>query len=277
MGSREDLEHATDELPVLAQIPRITSWRDRQRPLVVTLEAPNSSAAEAYRSLRTSIQYLGVDRERDSIQVTSARIGEGKTTTLANLAVVFARAGRDVTIVCCDLRRPRIHDYFGLSNKIGFTSVMLGELPVLSALQRVPGEENLAVLSAGPPAPNPSELLSSAKAREVMASIVRTCDLVLVDSPPVLPVSDALIVSGMVEATLLVANAKSSSRRALHRTVELLRQVDAPLVGTVLNNADGVENYGSYEYQPTARSTNGSNGHGESWRERRKANRADST
>ena len=259
--SREDLELATGQLPVLGQIPSAPGWRDRNLPYVATIEAPNSQTAEGYRTLRTSIQFLGVDRTLNSVQVTSAHAGEGKSTTLANLAVAFARAGRGVTIICCDLRRPRIHEFFGLSNEVGFTSLLLGEVTVSDALQPVPGEANLFVLSAGPPPPNPSELLSSARAREVVASIERSSDLVLIDSPPVLPVSDALIVSGMVDATLLVASAKGSSRRALHRAVEVLRQVDASLVGTVLNNAESQETYGVYGYSaPRSNGSNGSNG-----------------
>ena len=142
------------------------------------------------------------------------------------------------------------------------------------ALQQVPGEANLTVLSAGPPPPNPSELLSSVRTREVFAATVATADLVIVDSPPVLPVSDALIVSGMVDATLLVASANSSSRRALHRSVEVLRQVAAPLIGTVLNNAESLESYGGYGYEYTAVVGNGAKGDRGSRRERRKANHA---
>jgi len=272
--SREDLERATGEMPVLGQIPRVPGWRDRKAPYLVTFEAPNSHAAEAYRTLRTSIQFLGVDRTLNSVQVTSAQPGEGKTTTLANLAVAFARAGRSVTVVGCDLRRPRVHEFFGLSNEVGFTSLLLGEVTVSDALQRVPGEANLFVLSAGPPPPNPSELLSSARAREVVASIEKSSDLVLIDSPPVLPVSDALVVSGMVDATLLVASVKASSGRALHRSVEVLHQVDAVIVGTVLNNAESQETYGTYGYSDSAPySSNRSNGEN-TRRERRQENRA---
>ncbi len=272
--SREDLERATGEMPVLGQIPRVPGWRDRKAPYLVTFEAPNSHAAEAYRTLRTSIQFLGVDRTLNSVQVTSAQPGEGKTTTLANLAVAFARAGRSVTVVGCDLRRPRVHEFFGLSNEVGFTSLLLGEVTVSDALQRVPGEANLFVLSAGPPPPNPSELLSSARAREVVASIEKSSDLVLIDSPPVLPVSDALVVSGMVDATLLVASVKASSGRALHRSVEVLHQVDAVIVGTVLNNAESQETYGSYGYSDSAPyGSNRSNGEN-TRRERRQENRA---
>jgi capsular exopolysaccharide synthesis family protein len=254
----------------------VRGWRDRDAPHVVTREAPSSPAAEAYRSLRTSIQFLGVDRTLKSIQVTSSSTDDGKTTTLANLAVAFARLGSKVTIVCCDLRQPRIHEFFGLSNEVGFTSVLLGLNSVSDALQSVPLEANLTVLSAGPPPPNPSELLASARARAVIAALEEMSDVVLIDSPPVLAVTDGLIVSGMADATLLVASAKSSSRRALRRSVQVLRQVDASLVGTVLNNSDSAESHGGgygYGYGYTAPVPAAKNGNGGSRRARRKVKR----
>ena len=271
--SREELERATAELPVLGQIPQVRGWRDRDAPHVVTREAPSSPAAEAYRTLRTSIQFLGVERPLNSLQVTSSSADDGKTTTLANLAVAFARMGIKVTIACCDLRQPRIHEFFGLSNEVGFTSVLLGQASLSDALQSVPLEANLTVLSAGPTPPNPSELLASARAREVISVLERNSDLVLIDSPPVLVVTDGLIVSGMADATLLVASAKSSSRRALRRSVQVLRQVDASLVGTVLNNADAAEGHGGgggYGYGYTVPESAAKNGSRGSRRPRRK-------
>jgi capsular exopolysaccharide synthesis family protein len=247
--SRSDLERATDGLPVLGEVPRVREWRDPVSPYVVTLDAPLTPAAESFRTLRTSMQFIAVDKEFCTLQVTSAQAGDGKTTTIVNLAVAYARAGRQVLIVCCDLRRPRAHEFFGLSNRVfGLTSVFLHELSLDEALQPVRQEPNLFVLAAGPPPPNPSELLSSARARELIACVSKSFDLVLIDTPPVLPVSDALIVSGMVDATLLVASEKSSSRRAVKRAVQKLRQVHAPLVGTVLNNAEPQESYSGYGY-----------------------------
>ncbi len=268
--SREDLERAAAELPVLGQIPRVAHWSDRNMPYVVSLAAPHSPAAEAYRTLRTALQFLDVDHTFHSIQVTSSQTEEGKSTTIANLAVAFARAGHRVTIVCCDFRRARIHEFFGLPNAVGFTSVMLGTASLFDAVQQVPDVSNLALLSTGPSPPNPSELLASAGAREVITSLEKGSDLVLVDSTPVLPVSDALIVSGMVDATLLVASAKASSRRGLHRSVEVLRQVSAPLVGTVLNNTEAAEGYAAYGYGIFEPAANGSM----TRRQRRKAIRA---
>ncbi len=254
--SREDLERATGRLPVLGQIPRVAAWRAATNRLV-TLDASEEEeiAAEAYRTLRTSIQFLGVDDALKIIQVTSTESAEGKTVTVSNLAVAFASAGRHVALICCDLRRPRLHELFGLPNDVGFTSVVLGEVEAFDALQVVAGHPNLAVLPAGPPAPNPSELLGSSRAREAISALAATADLVLIDCPPVLPVSDALVVSGIADATILVASAGSTTRRSIRRALELLRQVDAPLVGTVLNNAEPLSNTG---YAPYANaSTNG--------------------
>ena len=274
VGSREDLERATNGLPVLGEVPRIPGWHDRQESHLVIAESPNSYAAESYRTLRTSIEFLAFDRELKSIQLTSSQADDGKTTTLANLALAFARSGIQVTIVCCDLRRPRVHEFFGLRNEVGFTSVLLGRSAVLDALQQVEGEPNLAVLTSGPPPPNPSELLSSRRAGATISSIATSSatGLLFVDSPPVLPVGDALIVSGMVDATLLVASQGSSSRRALQRTVQMLRQVNAPLMGTVLNDADISDPDAAFGYGYITPSSNGSNAV-ETRRLRRKENR----
>jgi capsular exopolysaccharide synthesis family protein len=148
-------------------------------------------------------------------------------------------------ISCADLRRPRIHEFFGLSSTIGLTSVIVGDVPLRSAVQRVPAVDGLWLLASGPLPPNPSELLSSVRAGEVLAELRAEFDMVLLDSPPLLPVTDAAVLSTHVHATLLVATAGVTTRRELARSVELLRHVEAPLVGTVLN---GVSSEGGYGY-----------------------------
>jgi capsular exopolysaccharide synthesis family protein len=179
-----------------------------------------------------------------TLQVTSANAREGKTTTLANLAVALARSGQSVVVVCCDLRRPRVHEFFGLDNEIGFTSVLLGKVPLARAVQDVPAQTRLSLLASGPLPPNPSELLSSKRTVEVLGSLQAEFDIVLIDSPPVLPVTDALVLSGRVDATLLIGVAGATTRKEATRAVELLRQVDAPLVGSVLNGVDVEGGYG---------------------------------
>ena len=243
--TKEDFSRVAPDVPVIGLIPALTTWKSKNDALLISASEPTSSAAEAYRTLRTAIQFLRLDRPMRTLQVTSGNATEGKTTTVANLAVALARAGERVVIVCCDLRRPRVHEFFGLTNDIGFTSVLLGKVPLSGALQEVPDQPRVHVLASGPLPPNPSELLSSKRTVEVLTSLQGETDIVLLDCPPVLPVTDALVLSGRVDATLLVCVAGATARGEVARSVELLRQVDAPLVGAVLN---GVTEEGSYGY-----------------------------
>jgi succinoglycan biosynthesis transport protein ExoP len=245
--TKDDLERSSG-LAVVGLIPAAATWKATEEPRVLSVEEPTSPAAEAYRTLRTSVQFLGIERALGTLQVTSANAQEGKTTTLANLGVALARAGQPVVLVCCDLRRPRIHDFFGLSDKVGFTSVLLGDVPLWSAIQEVPGVDRLSLLAAGPLPPNPSELLATDRTAEVLGPLQAEGNLVLIDSPPVLPVTDALVLSRRVDATLLVCAAGRTSRKDVARAVELLGQVDAPLVGAVLNGVTAGGSYG-YGYQ----------------------------
>lgn len=251
---KDEFERLVPDVAVLAMIPSVAGWKDRDSSHLVTVKEPASPSAEAYRTLRTSIRFLAVDRPLRTIQVTSPRAGEGKTTTTANLAVVLARAGERVVMVSCDLRRPRLHDFFGLPNTVGFTSVLLGEAPLSAALQRVnPDDDRLWLLASGPLPPNPSELLSSARASEVLAGLEGYADTVLIDCPPVLPVTDAAVLSARVDGTLLVVSAGSTTSKQLVRAVEVLRQVSAPLVGAVVNSATAETAYGyTYGYYYTA-------------------------
>jgi capsular exopolysaccharide synthesis family protein len=246
--TKDDLEDATEGLPVLGIIPVVSDWRPQGEPMLVSITTPKSPAAEAYRTLRTSIQFLGLDRPMRSLQITSPGPQEGKSTTMANLGVALARAGQTVVIVCCDLRRPRIHEFFGLDNEAGFTSVLLGKLPLTAAIQAVPVQPRLSLLASGPLPPNPSELLSSRRTTEVLRLMQEEFDIVLIDCPPVLPVTDALVLSGQVDATLLVGVSGATTRKEVARAVELLRQVDAPLIGSVLNGVTAEGSYG-YDYQ----------------------------
>jgi polysaccharide biosynthesis transport protein len=246
--TKDDFERVAQGVPVLGLIPVVSSWRGKETPYLVSIDDPTSPAAEAYRTLRTSVQFIGLDQPMRTLQVTSPNPQEGKTTTLANLAVALARSGSTVAIVCCDLRRPRVHEFFGLQNEVGFTSVLLGKVGLAGAMQEVPDQARLSLLASGPLPPNPSELLSSKRTVEVLGSLQAEYDIVLIDAPPVLPVTDALVLSGRVDATLLVAVAGATTRKEAARAVELLRQVDAPLVGAVLNGVDTEGSYG-YAYQ----------------------------
>jgi polysaccharide biosynthesis transport protein len=252
LTSKEAVEHAGGA-PVLAMIPVVSSWR-RQRPLVVVVAEPTSPAAESYRSLRTSLQFVRQEGKIRSIVVTSPGAGEGKTATLANLGVVFAQ-GERVVLVSCDLRRPRIGAFFELDEQDGLTNVLLGQRRLEQVLLPVPGHDGLSLLPAGPIPPNPAELLSGARARDVFADLSKRFDLVLVDSPPMLPVTDAAILSQHVDATLMLAAAGQTRRGDLHRAVEKLDQAGTKVLGLVLNKVSRQtgRSYGysyGYSYKP---------------------------
>jgi capsular exopolysaccharide synthesis family protein len=234
LTSKEATEHAGG-VPVLAMTPAVTSGRRQQKPLVVSVAEPTSPAAESYRSLRTSLQFARQERQLRSVVVTSPGVGEGKTSTLANLGVVFAQAGERVLLVSCDLRRPMIGELFGLDEGEGLTSVLQGQRTIEETVVPVPGFDRLFLLPAGPISSNPAELLNGALARDIFARLRDHFDLVLIDSPPVLPVTDAAILSQYADATLMLAAAGQTRRSDLHRAVEKLDQVGATILGTVLN------------------------------------------
>jgi non-specific protein-tyrosine kinase len=271
--SKEDVDLGDSALGVLGLVPRVDTWKDRSHPTVISVTAPASAAAEAYRALRTAVQFMGIERTVQVIQVTSPAAAEGKSTTLANLGVVLARAGKRVVLVDCDLRKPRIESFFGVENHVGITSVLVGDCTLAGALHCIPGEPRLAVLPAGPPLPNPSELLSAKQTADIIAALRTEADYVLVDCPPLLPVADSVIIAGMVDATLLVAAARSTTKRDLHRAVELLQQVDAPLIGAVLNGVGLVDSYGyGSGYSYTYGANNGRRGR-RPWKRRQDSDR----
>jgi len=239
--SKEDLERATVPLPVIGIIPGTSS----DAPATITLREPSSGAAESYRSLRTAVQFMGVEQRVQVIQVTSSIAAEGKSTTVSNLGVAFASSGLRVAIVDFDLRRPVQHEVFGFDNATGFTSVLLGRAELASALHGVTGTPGaLAVLTSGPVPPNPAELLGTDRVADLIGELRAQFDVVVIDTPPVLPVTDALVVSRSADALLLVATAGLTTGRQLHRAAEILRQIDAPVIGTVLNRAGVAGGYG---------------------------------
>ncbi len=260
---KDDVERAAPGLALLGFIPAIREWKDKDRPMVVTASDPTSPAAEAYRSVRTSIQFLGLDHSLDVLQITSPAQSEGKTTTLANLAVALATTGKRVVVLDCDLRRPRVHEFFGLDNEVGFTDVLVGDVALSAAVQTVPDQTGLFVVASGPLPPNPAELLSSRRTADVLTALRATADIVLVDSPPVLPVTDAAVLSRLVDGVLVVAAAGATTLDNLSRAIETLGQVEAPVVGSVLNSVrrrkayDSYQYHYSYGYQPRQPSTNG--------------------
>ena len=246
--SKADMARAGRGLPVLGVIPAVAGWSRHPADALVSVSDTASPVAEAYRSLRTSVLLLGIEEPLRIIQVTSPNAGEGKTTTLVNLAAVLSTGGARVVAVDGDLRRGRLHEMMGVSNEAGLTSVLSGDAPLSEVLQPVPGAGQLSLLASGPRPPNPSELLSSRRTAELLFELRGQFDVVLVDSPPVLPVTDATIVAAWVDATLVVGAAGTTSARDLVAALEVLQQVDAPVAGLVLNRAPREATY-AYSYE----------------------------
>jgi capsular exopolysaccharide synthesis family protein len=251
----EEVERIVRPLAILGAIPAIVDWRNRHQARLVTIEDSGSTAAEAYRSFRTNVQFAGLRREAHVLQISSPVAAEGKTTTLANLAVTLSLAGQRVTVVDCDLRRPRVHEFFGATNSVGFTSVLLGDSPLSHAVQevRLPNGASIGLLASGPLPPNPAELLGTARVSELLAALRADNDYVLIDAPPVLPVTDAVVLASRVDGIVLVATAKVTGRRDLARAIATFNATDAPVLGIVVNGAEITSNYAyDYSYRPHA-------------------------
>ena len=245
LRGRTDLEETIGG-PVMTVIPAVPSWSDRSKPYLVTLEAPRSPAAEAYRTLRTSVLVSAAQQGVKTLMVVSALAGEGKSTTAANLAVVLAQTEKRVVLISADLRRPRLHEFFGLSsNERGLSEVLSGDRRAWESL-RSGKVEHLWIMSSGKISEQPTELLQSEAMRELLADQREVVDFILIDCPPVLAVADALVLAPMVDAVLYVADAESTPRGAVLQARAQLDQVGARLIGAVLNAAEGETGYAYY-------------------------------
>lgn len=211
---------------------------------LIALRDPRAPASEAFRTLRTNIQFSSLDKPLHSLLVTSTVPDEGKSTTLANLAVTMAQAEQRVILVDCDLRRPSLHTLFNCSNDVGLTSMILSqddELPLQET--GVPG---LSLLPSGPLPPRPADILGSKRMESVIARLRSEADIVLFDTPPVIAVTDAAVLATKVDGVLLVFQANKTSRDRARRARQMLEKVKANIVGVVLNNAEIEQGYGYY-------------------------------
>jgi succinoglycan biosynthesis transport protein ExoP len=237
--TREDLLRiAGAEVPVLGAIPPARS----RGAAVEVLEQPASPAAEAYRSLRTAVHFAVAD-STGCIAITTARTRNGKTETATNLAVLTAQLGQRTVLVDCDMRFPHVHDFFGIPNDTGFTSVV-SRGRNLGSLRRIAGNDRLFVLPTGPVPANPAELLASPRSHEVLADLRADDALVIIDTPPLLLATDAVALAPALGGILLVVTARVTRKKELRKALELLRQVDAPVLGMVLHRADSAETGG---------------------------------
>jgi non-specific protein-tyrosine kinase len=211
---------------------------------LIALRDPRAAASEAYRTLRTNIQFSSLDKPLHTLLATSTAPDEGKSTTLANLAVTMAQAEQRVILVDCDLRRPTLHTLFGLTNEFGLTSMILAqeESPPLQETG-VPG---LSLLASGPLPPRPADILGSRRMEATIARLRAEADIVLFDTPPVVAVTDAAVLATRVDGVLLVFQAGKTSRDRARRARQMLEKVKANIVGVVLNNAEVEQGYGYY-------------------------------
>ena len=253
--TKSDLELSGGGLPILGVIPVIHGRHKKERAAAVTLVQPMSHGAEAYRQMRTSLQFIHLTQHRQIIQVTSPGAAEGKTTTAVNLAVALVQSGQRVALVDADLRQPCIHEYFGLEYSVGLTTVLLGDAQLTDALA-TPNGLGLFVLPSGAIPPNPVEILGSPGMAKVLTDLRELVDTVVVDNAPILPVADATALASQVDATLIVVKAGATSRKALGRALELLGQVEAQMSGLIMNAVPigRTRGYGfGYPYHYTSR------------------------
>lgn len=234
-------------LPTLGRIERFEGMRSPKEQLQAATR-PRSTIAEAYRAARTNLTYaIDLGRDRKLVLVTSPGPAEGKTTTTANLAVVYGLAGHRVCVVDTDLRRPTLHRVFGLENGEGLTNLLLAREPDLDRAVQRSVYTNVSVVTAGPLPPNPSELLGSARMQELLDRLKAKFDVVLLDSPPALVVTDASVLATLVDGLVVVARANKTRRGALRATIEELAQSGRPIAGIILNRVQGRES-GYYYY-----------------------------
>jgi capsular exopolysaccharide synthesis family protein len=226
----------------------------KKHPLVVAHGA-HPSRSEAFRQLRTNLQFVDVDAPPRSIVFTSSVPGEGKTTTVCNLSITLAQAGTSVLLIEADLRRPRASNYLGLTDSVGLTNVLAGSVRLGDVTQRW-GDLDLHVLPAGPTPPNPSELLGSRGMADLLAQAEVDYDLVLLDAPPLLPVTDAAVLAAQASGAVVIVRHGKTHGEQLRRSVEALESVNAKLLGCILNmtptRGPDAYHYG-YSYQTSDR------------------------
>lgn len=235
---------------VLAIVPFDEAAR---KPSLIVDAHARSVRAESFRQLRTNLQFVDVDKPVKVVVVASSVADEGKSSTATNMAVSFAEAGRTVLLIEGDLRRPRVAEYLGLERAIGLTNVLAGQVSVDEVLQKW-GRGGLTVLPSGSIPPNPSELLGSQNMHDLLESLKKTFSMIIIDTPPLLPVTDAAIVAAHADGAILVVRHGKTSRNQVSSAVTALHAVDARMLGSVLNmmpikgaEAYGYSGYGYYK------------------------------
>ncbi|UTH05624.1 CpsD/CapB family tyrosine-protein kinase [Macrococcoides caseolyticum] len=199
--------------------------------------------------IRSNIMFSGIDHEIKKLVVTSAGPSAGKSTTAANVAIAYAQAGKKVLLIDGDLRKPTVHHTFETKNVFGLSSLVTDQINVNQAVQNTQ-IENLSILTSGPIPPNPSELLASNRFKELLSNFEECFDMIIIDTPPLLAVTDAVIMATVSDGTLIVTNAETNNKHHLVKAKEVLQKSDANILGVVLNNVEksSKDDYYYYEY-----------------------------
>ena len=215
--------------------------------MFVTKKIPRSLSAEAYISLRTSIKFSLIDKPIKTIVVTSSLAGEGKSTVVGNLAYSLSQDGARVLVIDCDLRKPSIHENFLLSNEKGLTDVLFGKSDLKGVTKKI--KDSLFFITAGTILPNPPEILGSKEMENLIKELKINFDYIIIDTPPILPVSDTLLLASKVDATLIVVKARKTKEKMVKESYSKLVEARANVIGTILNESDkSLDNkyYGNY-------------------------------
>lgn len=236
--------HKALTLSTLGTIPYVNGAGEQS---VILLESGQPLAADAYRVLRTNLQFASVDEPLHRLLITSPTVGEGKSATTANLGVALAQTGQKVIIVDADLHRPTMHRFFKLQNTVGLTTAIVQNSPDIETLLSDTNVPDLRVLTSGPTPPNPADLLSSMRMRELMDRMEEMADIIIIDSPPAIVLSDAAILSTLSDGVLLVIKSGSTRREAARRSIDGLHQVNANIIGVVLTHVS-TSKRGYYSY-----------------------------
>lgn len=214
--------------------------------MLITKKMPSSISAEAYRNLRTKIKYYSIDKNIQTIVVTSSEVGEGKSTVSGNLAISLSYNGSRVLVIDCDLRRPSIHKKFDISNSIGLTDYLIGNNKYDEVVQKI--NANLFVLTSGKRPPNPAEIIGSSKFERFIKELKINFDYIILDTPPVRAVADSQILAAKADATLLVIKSGKSKRKSIYSSYEDLIKVKANVIGTVINAVE-IDKNNNYYYR----------------------------
>jgi capsular exopolysaccharide synthesis family protein len=247
--TKEDVEELTDAT-VLGGIPFDSDAS--KHPLIIQSD-PHVGRAEAFRAVRTNLQFVDAATHPRVLLLTSSIAGEGKTTTAANLALVLAQSGAKVCVIEGDLRRPRLLSYMGMAGSVGLTDVLIDRFELDDVLQPF-GALSLDVLGAGAAPPNPSELLGSQRMRELIAHLKTRFDFVLIDGAPLLPVADSAVLSALVDGTILVVGCGVVAKDQVDSALENVATVNGNLLGVILNRLPRRGHGGAYDYRYEYRS-----------------------